>query len=170
MREFKLSVSSWSANSRLKEIKRFQLIVMLKDIHELIIALWIRFLSWNAYEVEMFLTLIRNELKLIKIYCYWSLYIIFSFLHFDLTADTLDSLTTLYTNRSRESSQFDNLKKKVNVDIVVCLITLLKSMLSIKSKNILKLRKQLLKWNYYQCRSYSLLKQKLSWSNVWDLR
>ena len=38
VREFKLPVGLWPVNLRLKKIGCFQLVIMLKDIYELIIA------------------------------------------------------------------------------------------------------------------------------------
>jgi len=76
VREFKLPVGPWPANSRLKEIGRFQLVAMLEGIYGLTIALWTRFLGWNAQEVEVFLALVRNEFKSTKVHCYWPLYVV----------------------------------------------------------------------------------------------
>ncbi len=101
--------------------------------------------SWNAQEVEVFLALVRNEFKSIKVYCYWPLYVVSPSLHPGLTADTLYALGTLYTDRSRGPPQTDRLGEKVDVDVVTYPTALLVSKLSIKGRNTLEPRRRLLR-------------------------
>jgi len=145
VREFKLPVGPWPADSRLKEIGRFQLVAMLEGIYGLTIALWTRFLGWNAQEVELFLALVRNEFKSIKVDCYWPLYVVSPSLHPGLTTDTLGALGTLYTDRSRGPPQIDKLGEKVDADVVACPAALLVSKLSLKGRNTLEPRRRLLR-------------------------
>lgn len=101
VREFKIPVSPWPADSRLREVGRFQSVAMLEGIHGLTIVLWTRFLGWSAQEVEVFLAMVRNEFKSKKIHCYWPLYVVSLSFHPGLTADTLGALGMSYTDRSR---------------------------------------------------------------------
>jgi len=74
---YKLPLSPWPKDSKLKEIGAFNLVNMLEGLEALSLALFTRVLGWSIEEVMAFLPSVRQDIKrkemhlLLDVYVIW---------------------------------------------------------------------------------------------------
>lgn len=74
VREFKIPIGKWPQDEKMREAGTFQLVAMLEGIGGLTMALWTRFLSWKAEDVEDELVKVKDEFRRSGVHSYWPLY------------------------------------------------------------------------------------------------
>jgi len=71
--EFKLPLSPWMEDHRLKEAGAFAMISMLDEIGGMSAASFTRFLGWELDRLEIFLAIVKKEWRTKGIHSYWPL-------------------------------------------------------------------------------------------------
>ncbi|PUU75092.1 S-adenosyl-L-methionine-dependent methyltransferase [Tuber borchii] len=73
---YKLPLSPWPKDSKLKEIGAFNLVNMLEGLEALSLALFTRVLGWSIEEVMAFLPSVRQDIKRRDMHLLWDVYVV----------------------------------------------------------------------------------------------
>ncbi|PGH33481.1 hypothetical protein GX50_03716 [[Emmonsia] crescens] len=74
---YKVPLSPWPKDKRLKEIARYEQLVMLESVEAYTLALLTRVLGWSHEEVQVLIASVKNELKDLSIHAYGKMHFIY---------------------------------------------------------------------------------------------
>ncbi|PGH18639.1 hypothetical protein AJ79_00418 [Helicocarpus griseus UAMH5409] len=74
---YKVPLSPWAKDKKLKEIARYQQLVMIESVEAYTLALFTRVLGWSPEEVHVLMASVKNEIKDLSIHTYGKMHIVY---------------------------------------------------------------------------------------------